>query len=76
MALPRWLSGFVLQVTKSAATAMVIAGGLALWASLKIYASAIQLGLPVAVAGGVLVFAALVTAWSGLQQIDERHQKI
>jgi hypothetical protein len=76
MALPKWLTGFLLHVTKSAATAMVIAGGVGLWAALKIYAAATQLGLPVALSGGVVVFAAMVTAWSSLQQIDERHQKM
>lgn len=75
MDLRKTFSGFVVHVTKSAATALTISAGLALWAALRIYAADSELRLPVAVAGGVLVFAALVTAWNSVQQIDERHQK-
>lgn len=76
MLFPKWLSRSILHAAKSAATAMVIAGGLAVWASLRIYAEATQLGLPVAMAGGVLVFAAIVVAWNALQQIDDRHNRV
>jgi hypothetical protein len=75
MVLPKWFSGFLLHITRSAATAVVIAAAVALWASLKIYAEATQLGLPVAIAGGVLVFGAVATAWNSLQQIDDRNAR-
>ena len=75
MAIPKWLSSFTFHVARSAATALVIAAGLAVWAALKLYAADIQLGLPFAAVGGLLVFVAIVIAWNQLQQIDDRNQR-
>jgi hypothetical protein len=75
MHLPKWVKSIPLHVTHSAATTVIVGAGVAAWASLKIFATVTQLGLPVAIAGGLLAAAVLIMAWNALREIDESHRR-
>lgn len=75
MPTPKWLSAILVDIRSSVVGAVAIAGGLSVWAAIKLYAAATSLGLGVALAVGAVVFACVVVVWNQLQQIDERRQR-
>jgi hypothetical protein len=75
MRLPKWIKDYAAHVTHSAATTVTVAAAVGVWTSLKIFATVTQLGLPIAIAGGLIAAAVLIMAWNALREIDESHRR-